>query len=280
MSSAAVVAASRDWVCIRTTTYEDRGEYLYLNKAYNQDFVWGPSSIRGQLPNTFCALYASDGDTRLTRIGRHPEFLLSSIREFGYPAGSSGSTSQRFADLLNFLFEEQAGPMSMAAPPIAALPVALDFRRALNVAACDNQPLVVALSHTPDTLRELEHQLAEVAWDAEFVGRLTYALVSDREELGEVSGMLSGDGIFVIESGQFGLSGEVVASWNGLDAGPAELKNVLREGLDCFDRSRMERADHVSAGLAVGASWEMALPKNAVVRKGAQPIMGVTPAGQ
>ena len=269
MSSAAVVAASRAWVCIRATTYEDEGEYLYFNRLYNQAPTWGPDRRAGKLPNTFCALFAADGVQRLTRIGRHPEFLLDTIRESGHPAGTSGSPTQRFADLLDFLFDEHAARRPGTARPLATLPVALDFRRALNVAACDNRPLVVALAQDPERLRDLERQLAELAWGPEFVGRLTYALVADRVELQEVSGVEGDEGVFVIEPGPFGLEGEVIASWPGTGGAAGELVDSIRAGLERYARARRERAAHVRAGLEAGAAWEPAVHKDTVVPDGA-----------
>src|SRR5262245_31890428 len=68
LSDASVVAASREWVCVRLLTYENAAEAEMLTSLF--------VGRSGQLENTTFALLAPDGKTKLSRAGRSPDFAF------------------------------------------------------------------------------------------------------------------------------------------------------------------------------------------------------------
>ena len=64
------------------------------------------------------------------------------------------------------------------------LPVMKNLRLALDVAACDGLPCVVALGDT-----KLEEKLAPAAWKEAIAGKFIYANVADSKELVSVKGV-------------------------------------------------------------------------------------------
>ena len=63
-----MVKASRDFVCIRPTTYESAEEAKVLESFF--------SGRSGQLENTVFVMLAPDGKTKLTRSGRSPQHIF------------------------------------------------------------------------------------------------------------------------------------------------------------------------------------------------------------
>ena len=104
----------------------------------------------GQLENTTFALMDPGGTRVLGQAGRGPAFLVGGAR--GPGQATSAAEVARFAARLN----EVAGQYKPRAE-ITALPQALDVRRALVVAACDGQAvLVVRIQEAYGTIEEDE----------------------------------------------------------------------------------------------------------------------------
>ena len=104
-------------------------------------------------------------------------------------------TMNRLADR----YESRRGDQPLSLPKIP------DVRLALNVAACDNLPLVVAIGADAKSQGELERRLAKPAWDAKFTGRFVYTASHDPRDLEFVSGLTIKSGVAVVQPGQFGL---------------------------------------------------------------------------
>src|SRR5207237_1406109 len=68
---------------------------------------------------------------------------------------------------------ENPGRESPAAE--ADLPEVASVRLAVDVAACDNRPLVVLFAPDSESRQALEKRLTPLAWDAEFRGRFIWA---------------------------------------------------------------------------------------------------------
>jgi hypothetical protein len=152
LSQPEVIAASRNWVCIRLATYESASEARLLESIF--------VGRSGRLENTVFALLAPDGSTLLTRPGRSPQAVFADAA-----AMASG---------LSWLARGYHG---RAAPP-SELPRMSDYRLALDVAACDGLPLIVVTS------AEAERALAAAAWSAQNLGRAVYV----RDSFGGKSG--------------------------------------------------------------------------------------------
>ena len=85
MSDATVVAASRDWVCVRLATYEDESEYEVLSDWFGDRAV----------ANTVFKLLAPDGETPLSLTTRGPSMLLGSGGSARRAQRTSGVRSQK-----------------------------------------------------------------------------------------------------------------------------------------------------------------------------------------
>lgn len=142
LSQPEVIAASRNWVCIRLATYESVSETRLLEGIFR-----GGS---GQLENTVFALLTPEADAFLARPGRSPDAVFRDAHDM--------------ADGLTWL----AGDYPGRAISLVELPRMSDFRLALNVAACEGLPLVVVTS------REAEARLAPAAWSSWNLGRAIY----------------------------------------------------------------------------------------------------------
>ena len=238
------MALSREWVCVRLASYESFEERDYLTDLY-----YGRT---GQLNNTTFALLAPDGKTLLARSGRGPSFLIDMPHSPDIPATSE--QTRAFAlelDRLMLEFEPTAD--------IASLPQAMDYRRALNIAACDNQPLVVAYAKSEKTREAIEKRLAGLAWNEAFVGRLQYILVEDREEIAGLGDLPEGDFLAVVQPGSFGLDGTILRKTSAKASG-AELQEFLRTGIAAFTRQALSRREHHERGRKAGAQWETVTP--------------------
>src|SRR6266516_6611835 len=111
-----VIEASRDFVCIRLATYEDKEEAEYLVQVFRGRL--------GTLENTVFAILSPDAKQYLARPGRGPNFAFADSKDM--------ATKMR-----------QMSAKYTATETARALPAMKDFRVALNVAACDNMPLAV-----------------------------------------------------------------------------------------------------------------------------------------
>jgi hypothetical protein len=245
------VALSREWVCVRLASYESEQEGEYLKNIFR--------GRTGELNNTTFALIAPDGKTLLAPSGRGPEFVIG---RRGTPSAPASSDSLRDFTLK---LQQEAKAFKPKAR-ITNLPQALDFRRALNIAACDNQPLVVAYAKDADVREKIEALLARNAWDKVFVGRLQYIMVSNRGDLKVLGEIPDGDFLAVVQPGQFGLNGRILRHHDAntllLDSGDVQLrlKKLLQTGLEEFTRKGLSRQDHHRQGRRAEAFWQTVMP--------------------
>ena len=230
---------------MRLATYESASEGKLI-----RSFFAGRS---GGLENTTTVLLGPDGKQRLSRSGRGPSWLIS-----GEPRGRGAAPTSDGARRLADLLASKAKPYR-AKPEPTALPVSLDFRRALNVAACDGRPLVVVVAESRTTRAQIEKRLAKLAWTDDFIGRLHYALVAERSELAKITGVPKGEGIVVIEPGRFGQDGRVVAT-AAASSTDRTLGELLRLGLTKTTVLDKSQRQHVMAGQRAGARWESEIP--------------------
>jgi hypothetical protein len=242
LSQRDVIEASRRFVCIRLATYEDKTEAALLKSIF--------VGRSGDLENTTFAILSPDGSEQLVRSGRSPDFA------FGRDAGTAeemASTMQSIAD--------EYGTKPKHQP--RQIPKLADVRLALNVAACDKRPLVVAFSSDKEKLRELETKLASLAWSASRVGKFVYASTTDRRELEFVKGIEIKSGVIAIQPGKFGLSGIVLAQSYGSADGQDDVR-ALAKTLDEAERGfrgwYSETRKHISEGQRKGIEWETLLP--------------------
>jgi hypothetical protein len=232
LSRPEVIAASRQLVCVRLTTYENKVEGEFL-KSFNV-------TRSGELENTVLALLDPDGKRRLARASR------SARQTFG--------DAERMAEAMNRLAREYPGK-EPAGGTLSELPLVTNLRLAIDVAACDNQPLVVLFDPDGATRRSLEERVRSLAWDEEFVGRFAYVAVSDAGELSRVEGARAEAGLLVVQPDRFGLKGKVLRQ-AGAGESRAAVATCLRKGAELFRPREESFGEHVRAGHEQGVFWE------------------------
>lgn len=235
LSQPDVIAASRRFVCIRLTTYENEAETKFMENLF--------VGRSGEVENTTLALLAPDGKTRLARVGRSTRGLFTD-------AADMAKTLERIASRY---------PATDAGTATPALPIALDARLGLNVAASDGLPLAVVVARDASTRIALERRLAELAWSEAFVGRFTYATAATPDELKSVPEMPAQDGIVLIAPDTYGQKGRIVAKVGAAE--PAEgLTAALRTALAAYHAQSKDARAHRLQGQRDGAFWETKLP--------------------
>jgi len=180
LSDPRVIKASRDFICVRLATYEDKEEGKFLASIFR-----GRS---GELENTVFCLLAPDGKTRLCRAGRSPDMTFR-------------RSDDAFVAALN-----SAAKKYKPRPGARSLPVLKDLRLALNVAACDKLPLAVAVGD------DAHKSLAKLAWDKRFAGKLIYVTVPKLKSADAKAKLI------VLQPDAFGRHSKVLAQGPKVDA--------------------------------------------------------------
>ena len=231
LSQPEVVQASRKFVCIRLATYESFEEAQVLRNL----FVGGS----GQVENTTFALLSPDGRTPLVRAGRSPNWDFSGAQDMA-------AAMDRIASLYPDRYT--AGG--------ADLPVVDNLRLALNVGACDHLPVVALLSDNPQQLQRWRAQLASVAWNPSVQGRAIYCLDRTASARTLIRGRVE-NGLVVLQSGQFGLDGSVLAN---LDVDSPQLVTQLTRALSRYSYRNTDSFTHIREGNARGVHWQTQIP--------------------
>jgi len=229
---------------VRLASYENQQEADYLVGLYQ-----GRS---GLLNNTTFALLAPDGKTLLAPPGRGPEFTLGKRGNPNTPAPAADTAA--FAQLLRSLAEPFPSKKKLA-----ALPQARNLRLALNIAACDNQPLLIAYAADAENRASLQAQLTKLAWSEDYVGRMQYLVLDQAVDPAIFPDLPEQDYLALIQPGDFGLDGSVLIVVDAAKAKTA-LAPALDKGLQAFHRESMSRQQHASRGRRAGADWETVLP--------------------
>ena len=233
-----VIKASRDFVCIRLATYEDKEEARFCEKLYR-----GRS---GKLENTVFCFLAPDGKTRLSRAGRGPH---------------SFRNAKDMASQMDLVAMSYAGNMEkkQSSKSKPALPVTKNFRLGLNIASCDLLPCVVISGKDKKEVAAMKESLGDIAWDSKVMGRFVFCHTTDSKELKSISGLKSTDGIFVISPGTYGLKGKVLAEFKS-DEDKDKIKNKLIEVADSFVATTKSHRQHVAQGARQGINWFTEVP--------------------
>lgn len=229
LSRPEVIAASRKFVCIRLTTYEDEDE-----TRFDASLMLGRS---GSVENTTFAILAPDGKTKLTRAARSAKGVYADAA-----AMARGMTE---------ISAKYPGKPGEHAPP---LPVTLTARLGLDVAASDNLPLALVIARDGG---KLEAKLAELAWREEFLGRFTYALAASPLDVPGVKGLPVTDGVALIEPDPFGQAGSVVKF---VSATSDKLAEAMRTTLAAHKGGVKNERTHRAEAVKQGAFWETKLP--------------------
>jgi hypothetical protein len=225
LSQAPVVEASSQFVCIRLATYESAQEAELLKKIF-----LGRS---GQLENTVFAILSPDGSKQLVRPGRSPEM---SFRDAEDLADQMRTISKRY-------------PTKTVQE---SLPMMTDLRLALNIAACDQRPLLVVVQ---DSQAVAQLELHRRDWlQQDFAGSAILALASPGEIFRRIGTQVK-SGILVVDPGPFGDSGRIVARFNW-DASTSGIAAALSPS----DSKSKSIREHVREGHRRGVHWDTVIP--------------------
>ena len=236
LSDEEVIEASRDFVCIRTATYEDKREATFLMYT----LFGGADDLRNF---GFCIL-APDGKRKLKDSNRGPNFVYETAIEMG-------EDLRRIARQFPELTTENEAHLS--------LPQMKSARLGLNVASCDGLPCIVVLGTNQDGIDQLIHNLNEVIWDEELMGKFIFASTENRADLNVVPGASSKTGILVIAPNEYGTKGQLIEAI-GADVTHDDLKRVLFDAAANFTRKSKNHGSHVRYGRRNGETWQTEVP--------------------
>jgi hypothetical protein len=231
LSQPDVIAASREFVCVRLATYEDPVE---------AKFVRGLVRTRsGELENTAFALLAPDGKTKLSRSAR--------------------GTEQVYADAAAMAADMRrvVGRYSPKAA-LTSVPLAANPRLGLDVAAADGLPLVVIVGKDAAARQRSLERVARLAWTDEFIGRFVYADGAVKDVLG-VPGISVDAGVVVIAPDRFGQKGTVLRQV-GAVAPADKVAEAMRAATDEYQAPPKSFQAHVREGQRRGVFWETRVP--------------------
>ncbi len=233
LSQPEVIAAAKKFVCIRLTSYEDETEKKFVSKLVN-----------GEPANTAFAVLTPDAERALRGRGpgRGPRDLYTDAADMAMG--------------MDELAEKYPAKKVEGTP---GLPVTLNAKVGLAVAAGDLQPLVVVLADSAKRREELEAKVAELAWDKEFSGRLTYATAAATKDIPKVDKLTIKEGVLLLEPDVFGAGGKVVKEVAG-DEVSKQLADAMRETLKAHVRTEKNRRTLATLGLKEGILYETGIP--------------------
>jgi len=234
LSQPSVIAASRSFVCIRLATYENELEAAFL-KSFRV-------TRSGEVENTVFSIMSPDGKQSLVRASR-------SARQTFSDAAAMADSMRRIAK--NYESRAEGKP--------TMLPVVANVRLAIDVAACDNQPLVAIFAKDDAKRRVLESRIAALAWSEKFIGRFVYVSEDNEKDLAAIASEKKDEGIFVVKADTFGLNGTLLARAD-VASTDAEFEKCLTAGLSRFSKASKQHHSHVRTGHEKGIFWETVMP--------------------
>ncbi len=234
LSDKNVIKASRDFVCIRTATYEDKKESEFLKQA----LFGGGDDLR----NFGFSILSPDGSKALKQSRRGPNFLYRDADEM-------------HADLRRIA----SGYTKTKSTDVQGLPQMKSVRLGLNVASCDGLPCIVVYGKNERELDQWSKTLDEVVWDDALMGKFIYASTTKRTDLKSVSGATPKSGILVIAPNQYGTEGTLIEAIDGKLTGDT-LKQKLVSLADSYKRTSKAHGSHVRYGKRDGINWETEVP--------------------
>lgn len=236
LSDQQVVAASRDFVCIRMATYEDAEEAKVHLRVFRG---------RDGLENSVFGILDPTGQRLLTRGARSPSRVFADAKAM---AQGMQRIAKRYPGR-----DVDVG-----------LPWLEDARIGLNVAAADSQQLVIVYGEGEELTRA-EADLAKLAWSDELMGRFLYAR-ADAAAAGDDAAGFAWDaiagsaergafGMLVVQPGEFGIDGKVVQRLDLDDLRKDLLATSKAHSPKAVDTRTLRRK-----GIRRGLRWRSELP--------------------
>ena len=243
LSGAELIKVSRDFVCIRTATYEDKQEAEFLKWAF-------VARTGGDLRNFGYCVLSPDGQRQLRRSTRGPNFTYQ-------------NSAAMAADLRSISRQYPARATTGESTPI--VPQMKSVRLGINVASCDGLPSVVVVGKDQLEVDQLNKKLSAVIWDEELAGKFIYASTTNRDDLKIVTGAQAKTGFLVIRPGVYGLKGQLIGVIDA-SATSDELKRSLSYAANTFTRNAKTHGLHVRNGRQGGKLWKTEVPVPARIR--------------
>ena len=227
-----VVAASRDFVCIRLTSYESAEEAAFVTK------------LQGNPVNTVFAVLTPDAQPAIALRGlvRGPGELFSDP-----------------ADMVKQLGEVAKNFPARKADGEPALPITLDARLGLAVASADLQPLALVVASDAKERAALEAKVARLAWSKDLRGRFAYASTESLKDLTLTGAATVKSGVLLIEPDAFGVEGSVVTAIAAADV-DKKLDTAMRDASAKHVRMAKSREQLKRFALAKGVFFETGIP--------------------
>lgn len=236
-----VVAASRSFVCIRLSTYENEEEAKLLKSIF--------IGYSGELENTTFTMLDPEGKRSLVAPGRSPS------RAF---RGNTDAPAREMAATMREISAYYKKPAKIGERELT-LPSNGAPRLALNVASCDNLPLVALHAPTAAEREKLEKRLSPLAWSADLAGRAVYTTLDTPGDLKLDRSPGTKAGFTVIGPDAYGQAGTVLAELSPT-LSDAELKKQLIAALDRFTPVEKDTRSHIHTGRQSGVYWKTVLP--------------------
>ncbi|MBC8351641.1 MAG: hypothetical protein H8E66_06610 [Planctomycetes bacterium] len=224
-------------MCIRLATYEDKEEAEFMSGVF--------TSRSGALENTTFGILSSDGKRNLVMPGRGP---MHAFRD---------ATSM--ANRMNLIALQHPGAKTSRWTD-KQLPLMKSVDVALNVAACDNLPVLVTFAETKERLAEINESVMATAWIEEGAGQFVCASTTDVAKLKPIPGVKGSEGVLLVEPGPYGLSGEILRELPANES-PIELRKELLAAVASFARVAPQYTAHIQLGIQLGFDWESAIPE-------------------
>ena len=239
-ASEKVIEASRDFVCIRIETYENKESEKIVRSLLN-----------GRFANTAFCIFDPQGKKKLTSAGRGPNLL----------AGRRGEDDD-VASVVRRMNKIASRYPRSADLSKAVLQDFHSFRQALNVASADQRLLVFVNADENERLPAIEN-LQQVFSDEEFIGKfhLDFLNEGDKRWYKTIKSGGKEPGIFVIRSGTFGVDGSALDRLD-LNASADEIRKSMVTASKQFssDEKRKTYLDHVRQGRRNRIYFENEIP--------------------
>jgi len=231
-----IIAASRDFVCIRLATYEDEAEADFLRTIY--------VNRSGELDNTVFVLLSPDTKRDLSRAGRGPQF------EFHSPSRLATEMKE---------IASQFPTKKRQSDSVPILPQLKNIRLGINVSSCDGLPAVICYGENESQINGMKNKLSPLAFADSLAGKFVYASTSDKSELATVAKFKGETGFLIVKPGDYGVDGELVKVIDA-NADADELQSALVNYANGTGRVDKNHRSHVRDGLEKGMNWETAIP--------------------
>lgn len=240
-SNPEVIAAARDFVCIRLVTYENEEEGAFVQSIFR--------GREGTLENSIFALLAPDGKTLLANAGRSPSMVFDGVNE----DLDRALLLKKMADII-----KRYPARKVQAQPLA---LGLDLRRMMNVAACDLQPLVVLYAAHEKDRSGLAALVAKESLKEAYRGRFAFAWAQSALEIKALTGLeveTETSMLWVMAPNEFGTQADLLQSVSQPKAKTLTL--AWAASLKEFSIEARNSRRHTQKGRQLGVKWVSQLP--------------------